>query len=126
MPVLVRRSGTLVGAHGTMGGRAQPQIHTQIALHLAAGSAPQEAVSRPRWVLGPMEAGGGDASSLDVIKVEQDVPRQAHEGLEGFGFALSVLPPGDDGAGHAQLVRSAAAGLVAATDPRADGAAFTG
>lgn len=126
MPVLVRKSEELVGAHGTMGGRAQPQIHTQIALHLAGGCAPETAVSRPRWVLGSMEAGGGDASALDVIKVEQDVPSIAQQGLQASGFELSMLPSGDDGAGHAQLVRTSTnGGLVAATDPRADGAART-
>lgn len=126
MPVLVRESGKLVGAHGTMGGRAQPQIHTQIALHLANGCQPGEAVSHPRWVLGPMEAGGGDASALDVIKVEQDVSSSPQQRLRDAGFSLTALPTDDDGVGHAQLVRSSATGFVGATDPRADGSAITG
>jgi gamma-glutamyltranspeptidase/glutathione hydrolase len=124
MPVLVRRDGRLVGAHGTMGGRAQPQIHTQIALNLARGASVQEAVARPRWILGAMAA-GASADRQTVVNVEQDVPDLARRQL-AERFDVEVLPPHDDGTGHSQLVRRTADGIVAATDPRADGAAHVG
>jgi gamma-glutamyltranspeptidase/glutathione hydrolase len=55
------------------------------------------------------------------------VPRTAIDGLRAAGFTTHRLPPRDDGAGHAQVVRLEAAGtLTAATDPRADGTALTG
>ena len=38
MPVLVEREGTLVGVLGTMGGKVQPQIHTQVLVRLLAGA----------------------------------------------------------------------------------------
>jgi gamma-glutamyltranspeptidase/glutathione hydrolase len=122
MPVLLRRDGRLVGAHGTMGGRAQPQIHAQVALHLAAGAAPEAAVGLPRWVLVPREP-GRVAKDRPTVAVEEDLP--AREELERH-FAVVALPRHDDEAGHAQVVRSSPAGIVAASDPRADGAALVG
>ena len=124
MPVLVRRDGLLVGAHGTMGGRAQPQIHAQVALHLARGASVQEAVALPRWILGAMEAGASDDRQT-VVNIERDTPELARRQL-GERFGVEVLPKHDDGTGHSQLVRRSTDGIVAATDPRADGAAHVG
>lgn len=123
MPVLVRQTDKLIGAHGTMGGRAQPQVHTQIALQLAAGATPRAAVSSPRWILGAM--GSGSTDSEPTVKIEQGVPAAGRDGLRR-AFEAESLPPHDDDAGHAQLVRSTADGIVAATDPRADGTARIG
>ncbi|MFM9592175.1 gamma-glutamyltransferase [Streptomyces scabiei] len=128
MPVLVRDTGTLVGAHGVMGGRAQPQVHTHLALQLAAGASPGHAVSAPRWVLGAMEAGVTEGAG--TVKAERDVPRAGVGAIEGAGFAVDLIGTHDDGVGHGQLVRRAddATGprLLAATDPRADGSAVAG
>ncbi|KUN24130.1 hypothetical protein AQJ23_21340 [Streptomyces antibioticus] len=128
MPVLVRERGELVGAHGAMGGRAQPQVHTHLALHLAAGSAPEQAVSVPRWVLGAMEA--GVRSGAGVVSTERDVPAAGVHAIEGAGFGVRPLGVHDDGVGHGQLVRRVAGDgrprLAAATDPRADGSAVAG
>lgn len=124
MPVLVRRDGHLVGAHGTMGGLAQPQIHAQIALHLARGSNADEAVAAPRWVLGALEA-GEDQPDLTVANVETDASSVALERLADR-FTVTDLPAKDDGAGHVQLVRRTSTSLTAATDPRADGVALVG
>jgi gamma-glutamyltranspeptidase len=115
MPVLLRDQGRIVGAHGTMGGRAQPQIHTLLALQLAAGSAAQDAVDRPRWLLGP-----------SGVSSEAGVPASARDALQRSGFRLQGLSARDDGVGHAQLVRRDGEAVVAATDPRADGAALVG
>lgn len=128
MPVLVRdAAGNFVGAHGTMGGRAQPQIHTHLALHLMLGKSPSEAVEAPRWIVGQMEAG---AVGTPVLQVEADVPDSARTALANTGLSVRLLAARDDGAGHAQIVRtvprsaSAAGRLCAASDPRADGAAL--
>jgi len=121
MPVLVRDgAGGFVGAHGTMGGRAQPQIHTHLALHLSLGRSPSEAVEAPRWIVGQMEAGPGAA----VVQMESDVPAAARDALGDTGLPVQILAARDDGVGHAQVVR-AAGRLRAASDPRADGAALT-
>jgi gamma-glutamyltranspeptidase len=125
MPVLVREAGTgrLVGAHGTMGGRAQPQIHTQLALHLAVGRSVADAVSAPRWLLGHMEVGADEAP---VVHHERDVPADAVSSLAATGVPTEALPVHDDGVGHAQVIRARAGGFDVASDPRADGAALTG
>ena len=123
MPVLVRDTGErLVGAHGTMGGRAQAQIHTHLALHLALGRTVDDAVSAPRWLVGHMEAGGDE---VPIVHYERDLPDQARRSLVGTGVPTSALPVHDDGAGHAQVVRSVGGTLHVASDPRADGAAVT-
>lgn len=105
-----------------MGGRAQPQIHTQIALHLAVGRSVGDAVSAPRWLLGHMEVGADEAP---VVHCEQDVPDEAVSSLSATGVPTQALPVHDDGVGHAQVIRLGAGGLDVATDPRADGAALT-
>ena len=133
MPVLVRdASGRFVGAHGTMGGRAQPQIHTHLALHLALGRSVTAAVAAPRWVIGQMEAQGpaGDGSQAPVAQIEVSVPDAARAALGAIGLATVALPDADDGVGHAQVVRRVPGPdhsvFEAASDPRADGAALTG
>lgn len=128
MPVLVREEGQLVGAHGAMGGRAQPQVHTHMALHLAAGSTPEHTVSVPRWVLGAMEA--GVTTGAGVVSTERDIPAAAVQAIERAGFTAQSIGANDDGVGHGQLVRRTFADgrprLEAATDPRADGSAIAG
>ena len=118
MPVLTRNDGVLTGAHGTMGGRAQAQIHTQLALRLAGGDSPDVAINRARWILGTMEEG---ARGQRVVKVEDGVPAVVTATLREGGFAISDLEAHDDGAGHAQLVRQGKNGKVGASDPRSDG-----
>jgi gamma-glutamyltranspeptidase len=124
MPVLIRdaRSGRIVGARGTMGGRAQPQIHTHLALHLALGRTVRDAVGASRWLVGQMEAG---ATGTPAIRYEQGVPVPALQSLTATGLPLIVLSARDDGAGHAQVIREGPAGLEVGTDPRADGTALT-
>lgn len=118
MPVLTRSDSVLTGAHGTMGGRAQAQIHTQIAVRLASGDAPDVAIDRPRWILGPMEEG---SRAQRVVKAEKDVPTVVTDALREGGFVVSDLEAHDDGAGHAQIVRQGQDGKVGASDPRSDG-----
>lgn len=126
MPVLVREAGELVGAHGAMGGRAQPQVHTHLALQLAAGADVGVATSAPRWVLGAMEA--GVTTGAGVVTAEFEVPRPGVEAIERAGFTVEAIDSYADGVGHGQLVRRVANGgrahLAAATDPRADGSAI--
>ena len=126
MPVLVRQSERVIGAHGAMGGRAQAQIHTHVALHLRAGSSLDDAVSAPRWVVGALEA-GVDVGIANVVKAETGVASAARNSFAASGLELELLPENDDGVGHAQLVRREKAGsLAAACDPRADGEARSG
>jgi gamma-glutamyltranspeptidase len=103
MPVLTLRDGAVRGAHGTMGGAAQPQIHLQALLRLLRGASAAETVAAPRWIV--------DESG--ALLVEADA---------GVGPAgARTIPALDDTAGHLQLARRGADGaLEAASDPRAD------
>jgi gamma-glutamyltranspeptidase len=123
MPVLVRRDGQLIGAHGTMGGRAQPQVHTHLALNLALGLTPADATRRPRWIVGQMEAGAAAPHDATTISVEQGVSTAALQKLSEAGFRTKELAPLDDATGHLQVVRQGAAPgtFVAGSDPRSDG-----
>ena len=119
MPVLVEESGELWAANGTMGGTVQPQIHAQVLLRLLAGASPQEAVGAPRWVV--------DGSGAERVSVEARVPEAARSALGAAGYGLEALPDLDEEVGHAQcLTRSPDGALVAASDPRSDGAASAG
>ena len=123
MPVLVRHDGKLVGAHGTMGGRAQPQVHTHLALNLALGMTPGEAVARPRWIVGQMEAGAAADDDATTIAVELGVSAEAIDHLVESGFRTKHLEAMDDAAGHLQVVRSSdePGAFSVGSDPRSDG-----
>jgi gamma-glutamyltranspeptidase len=119
MPVLAREAGRIVGAHGTMGGKAQPQIHTHLLLNLEAGRSPAEALAAPRWVLGGLVTEEGD-----VVVAERSVPPAALEAISGAGIGIMAVGDLDEEVGHGQLVRRTSTGeLLAATDPRSDGQA---
>ncbi|MGW6461428.1 gamma-glutamyltransferase, partial [Streptomyces sp. NPDC055078] len=120
MPVLTRRAGVITGAHGTMGGKAQPQIHAQLALRLNAGDDPAVALARPRWVIG----GLGVDEPAGVASVENTVPDAAVAALRGSGYRIRICADLDEQVGHGQLVRRTPDGRFhAATDPRSDGSA---
>jgi gamma-glutamyltranspeptidase len=119
MPVLAREGERIVGAHGTMGGKAQPQIHTHLLLNLEAGRTPAEALQAPRWVLGGLVTEEGD-----LVMAERGVPSAALDSIATAGLGIMAVADLDEEVGHGQLVRRASGGeLLAATDPRADGQA---
>ncbi|HZD38126.1 MAG TPA: gamma-glutamyltransferase [Actinomycetes bacterium] len=119
MPVLAREAGRIVGAYGTMGGKAQPQIHTHLLLNLEAGRSPAETLAAPRWVLGGLVTEEGD-----VVLAERSVPPAALEAISAAGLGIMALGDLDEEVGHGQLVRRTSTGeLLAATDPRSDGQA---
>ena len=94
---------------GTMGGEAQVQIHLQLlARILVAGQSVDQTIAAPRWTF--------DHSTL---LVEDGLPA-----LAGLPAGLAALPmPVADLAGHAHAILVERDGLVAASDPRADGVA---
>lgn len=130
MPVITKESGRISGCIAVMGGRAQPQIQTHIAAALASGAGLQDAVSRPRWILGALEA-GRPAAVVHTARLEEDVPQNVADSLQRSGFEIERLGPLDDEAGHATAVRarfdeSGRRVIEAAADPRADGTAIVG
>jgi gamma-glutamyltranspeptidase/glutathione hydrolase len=120
MPVLVAERGRVVGAHGTMGGRAQPQIHTQLLLNLEAGSSPAAALAAPRWILGGQDSG----EEGELVVAERSVPPAARSAIAAAGLPIMAVGGPPQGVGPRPQVRSGGDGeLLAATDPRADGLA---
>lgn len=115
MPVLVSEGGVLRVATGTMGGKAQPQIHAQLLLRVLAGDRPAEALARPRWVV---EAGGG----RPLAAIEPGVAPEARAAIAGR-MDVTDLSELDETTGHAHLVVVDGPNLLAASDPRSDGAA---
>ena len=120
MPVMVRRGDQLVGVQGTMGGKAQPQIHLQLLLRTLRSESPEAALGAPRWVVGGLDEG----QAVDVVHVERSAGESVRERLARTGLELNVLGDRDEDVGHGQLiVRDTADVLQAGTDPRADGSA---
>ncbi|MFT4219397.1 MAG: gamma-glutamyltransferase [Microbacterium sp.] len=119
MPVLVTREGELAWASSTMGGQAQPQIHTHVLLRAFAGSGAVEAVAAARWAIGRQDAG----DTALTATVEAGVGQDAVSALAEAGFQIKRVPDADELLGHANLVAAAPDGYEAASDPRSDGAA---
>jgi gamma-glutamyltranspeptidase/glutathione hydrolase len=102
---------------GTMGGRAQPQILTQVLLRAARGASASQAIEAPRLIIGGMEVDQPE----NTAHVEPGLGR-APAVLAGHGLPVIALPDRDEVAGHAQLVSVSSDGVLdAASDPRSDG-----
>lgn len=122
MPVMLSADSGRRAVAGTMGGRAQPQVHTHLLAGIVRGKSPTEVVGAPRWVVGGLDAGSVD----DEIFVEGTVPAATRRALEGSGMALRDLPDLDEAVGHAQVIIGEGATVEAAADPRSDGSARVG
>ncbi len=118
MPVLLERDGKCRWVNSTMGGQGQPQIHAQLLFALLGGARPQEAVSAPRWVLGPRSP----SDSPDTIYTEANLPPEVGRRLAADRFVCREVPAFTDWMGHANVV-STGDGLDAGADPRSDGKA---
>jgi gamma-glutamyltranspeptidase len=121
MPVAVHRDGDLVALAGTRGGHGQPQIDLMTLVGaFDLGLDPDEAVARPRWLVGGMSPLRGEP----WIESEATVPDAVRTSFEGGGFRVETLAEIDRAVGHAQLLRIEGATLIAGSDPRADGGAL--
>ena len=119
MPVLIERDGQLAHAVATMGGQAQPQIHTQLFLRLLAGCSAREATSLPRWVVGRQD----HQDTVDSVIIEADVDRAAVDSLESSPLTPRTVHPHWELMGHSNIIRIADGELDSASDPRSDGSA---
>lgn len=118
MPVVLRDGDTLI-AQGTMGGRAQPQIHAQLVLARRAGEDAQAAAAAPRFVVGGLDQGTPD----EVVMAEASLPAETRERLGASGMEVVELSPDSEEVGHVQIAAIGPDGFEAGTDPRADGKA---
>jgi gamma-glutamyltranspeptidase len=122
-PVMCLADGGLRSVLGTMGGLAQTQILTHVILHLRRGESPAEALAAPRWTVGGIEAGSGQA----LIQAEGRVPPHVIDALAADGWELVRLPDFTYVAGEAQtIVRDRSGRYSAASDPRSEGLAVVG
>jgi len=118
MPVIVTAP-DLLAAHGTMGGRAQPQIHTHLLLNRLAGMSPEDAVASPRFVVGGLDAG----TRNDIVIAEAGLETEVIQALERSKMELKIGEDLDEIVGHSQMATLQGGAFDAASDPRADGTA---
>ncbi|MBA3897793.1 MAG: gamma-glutamyltransferase [Sphingomonadaceae bacterium] len=120
-PALARFDDGRVLAYGTMGGEGQPQTQAAIFSRYARGVQLQEAITRPRWLLG--RTWGEDSTSL---KLEDRFDAALFDRLVIAGHIVERLPAFSATMGHAgAIVRHDSGVLEGATDPRSDGMVAT-
>ncbi|MBH81521.1 MAG: gamma-glutamyltransferase [Gammaproteobacteria bacterium] len=114
IPGFLTRAGEALGPFGVMGGEMQPQGHLQSVVSLADhGLNPQAALDKPRWRL----------NSDNSISVEPGTPEGLVADLSRRGHLVRRSTSGI-GHGRGQIIlRLAAGGYVAGSEPRADGSA---
>jgi gamma-glutamyltranspeptidase/glutathione hydrolase len=117
-PALAKFDDGRVMAYGTMGGEGQPQTQAAIFSRYARFGVPlQEAVTRPRWLLG--RTWGETSTSL---KIEDRFDPSVIDALRSAGHDVELVAPFTATMGHAgAIVRHADGVLEGATDPRSDG-----
>jgi gamma-glutamyltranspeptidase len=117
-PALARFDDGRVMAYGTMGGEGQPQTQAAIFSRYARfGVDIQEAISRPRWLLG--KTWGEESVTL---KLEDRFDPAVVAQFRKAGHDVELMDAFTSTMGHAgAIVRHADGRLEGATDPRSDG-----
>ena len=117
-PALARFDDGRTMAYGTMGGEGQPQTQAALFTRYARfGVDLQEAISRPRWLLGRT---WGEQST--TLKLEDGFDEGLYAALAQAGHEVERVGPPTATMGHAgAIVRHADGRLEGATDPRSDG-----
>jgi gamma-glutamyltranspeptidase/glutathione hydrolase len=118
-PALARLDDGRLVAYGTMGGDGQPQTQATIFSRMRHfGDTPQQAISRPRWLLGRT---WGKAS--DSLKLESRFDPAVVAQLRAWGHEVETIGAWDEAVGHAgMLIRHPNGVLEGGYDPRSDGA----
>ncbi len=105
----------------TMGGNGQAMFHVQVLTNvLDYGMDMQEAIERPRFLIGAFLPGDAD----DTIHVERRVPARVLAALRRRGHRVRPAPPLFYKAGHAHGVVVRDGTLMGGADPRGDGLAL--
>ena len=117
-PALAEFDDGRVMAYGTMGGEGQPQTQAALFTRYAKfGVDLQEAISRPRWLLGRT---WGEQST--TLKIEDGFAPELYAALVEAGHDVERVGPLTATMGHAgAIVHHANGALEGATDPRSDG-----
>lgn len=118
---VVTRGDRPVMGFATMGADGQPQSHVQVLTNvLDFGMEIQEAIERPRFLMGRFKPG----ESADVLRVEGRVARRALTGLERRGHQVEAASDFYQQMGHAHGIVIRDGTLMGGADPRGDGAAL--
>ncbi|WP_242123789.1 gamma-glutamyltransferase [Sphingobium sp. Sx8-8] len=117
-PALARFDDGRVMAYGTMGGEGQPQTQAAIFTRYARfGVDLQDAIARPRWLLG--RTWGEESTTL---KLEDGFDEGLYPALAQAGHDVERAGPLTATMGHAgAIVRHGDGRVEGATDPRSDG-----
>ncbi len=120
-PALARLKDGRVMVYGNMGGEGQPQTQSAVFSRYAMLGVPlQEAITRPRWLLG--RTWGQETMTL---KLENRFDPKLIKRMAKAGHNVEVTPAFAQAMGHAGAVVRHAEGIFeGATDPRSDGAAM--
>ena len=120
-PALAILNDGRVMAYGTMGGDGQPQTQSAIFSRYAYyGFELQEAITRPRWLLGKTWGHGGTN-----LKLEDRFDDSVISNLKSAGHSVQLIKPFSDLVGHAGAIVINPCGLIeGAYDPRSDGSAL--
>ena len=108
-------------AFSTMGGNGQAMFHVQCLTNmLDYGLDPQEAIERPRFLIG--EFLPNDAA--DAIYLEERVPRRVFTALARKGHNIKPAPALFPKVGHAHAIVMRDGVMLGGADPRGDGVAL--
>ncbi len=120
-PALARLKDGRTMVYGTMGGEGQPQTQSAVFSRYAMFDVPlQEAITRPRWLLGKM---WGEETM--TLKLEKRFDVAVIDAMRQLGHTVEVLSDFSVSMGHAgAIVRRDDGTFEGATDPRSDGAAM--
>jgi gamma-glutamyltranspeptidase/glutathione hydrolase len=104
--------------YGTMGGEGQPQTQATLFQRIQAfGDHPQQAINRPRWLLGRTWG-----QSSESLKLENRFSEATFNTLKARGHDVEWLDSWDEAVGHAGILIKQPNGLlVGGFDPRSDG-----
>lgn len=117
-PAMAQLAGGSSMVYGTMGGDGQPQTQATIFNRVMCfGDHPQQAIERPRWLLGRTWG-----QSSDSLKLESRFDPAIVAQLRAWGHEVESIGAWDEGVGHAgMLIRHAHGVLEGGFDPRSNG-----
>ena len=118
--IVTRDDEPLIG-FATMGANGQAMFHMQVLTNLLDyGMDPQEAIERPRFLVGAFVPG----EPSDMTRIEGRVSPKVLAALRRRGHALQVESDFYHRAGHAHAIARRGGTLMGGADPRGDGAAL--
>ena len=121
MAAMVTRDDRPSIAFSTMGGNGQAMFHVQVLTNmLDYGLDPQEAIERPRFLVGEFLPN----DPADAVYLEDRVPKRVFTALTRRGHNIRPAPALFPKVGHAHAIALRDGVLFGGADPRGDGVAL--